>query len=334
MKKLLIILTSIIIVIGVVYWTGPSPFFEQIDPEINDIELSINELDSFLIEKESHFPNIKPFNESRIVWADTVRKTEYALVYLHGFSAGVMESNPVHIELAKKYGMNLYLARLDQHGLDDTESFLNLTPASYVNSAKEAIAIGQLLGDNVIVMSCSTGGTISIYLTAHNPEMVHAQILYSPNIEIHDPLAKLVNKPWGKQMLHQVYGDYREVNSAWYDTDIDTYWHIKYRIEGLITLQELLDQTMTKETFSKIESPYFAGYYFKNEEESDHVISTEAIKRFDKSTNTPDDQKMLLAFPNVGNHVIASDLRSKDLKSVIDETSRFMEDILHAFPAN
>ncbi|MFX8354900.1 hypothetical protein ABTL90_19390, partial [Acinetobacter baumannii] len=56
---------------------------------------------------------IKPNNQARIVWAnDSIKeKTEYAIVYLHGFSASQEEGNPVHINIAKYFGCNLYLSR-------------------------------------------------------------------------------------------------------------------------------------------------------------------------------------------------------------------------------
>jgi hypothetical protein len=41
---------------------------------------------------------IKPDNEARVIWAnDSLKnKTEYALVYLHGFTASQGEGDPVH----------------------------------------------------------------------------------------------------------------------------------------------------------------------------------------------------------------------------------------------
>ena len=36
-------------------------------------------------------------------------KTEYAVVYLHGFSASQEEGDPVHYDFAKKFGCNLFL---------------------------------------------------------------------------------------------------------------------------------------------------------------------------------------------------------------------------------
>ncbi|MEO9964468.1 MAG: alpha/beta hydrolase [Reichenbachiella sp.] len=332
MKKAAISLLTLLVLLNIIYWLGPTPEYARVDASIAALDVPLFQLDSVIADAERKFSNIKPENESRIIWADSVRKTPYAMVYLHGFSAGVMESDPVHVRLAKKYGCNLYLARLSQHGLSGTESFKDLTPASLVNTAKEAVAIGQLIGEKVILVSCSTGGTLSIYLTANNPDLVAAQILYSPNTAIDDPTAKLLNMPWGAQLTKSVVGPYKEGAAKWYGTKVETYWTLKYRSEALMALQDLLDQTMQDEVFRKISSPYFIGYYYKNEEESDHVISIPALLDFDSKTSTPKDQKKVIAFADVGNHVMASDLQSKDVESVIDETSVFLEEVLMLQP--
>ena len=327
-KKTIKIGSALILIIILAYWQGPKPVFENVPDKIPKIDLKLDQLDSAIRVKESLFPNLKEENESRIIWADSVRKTPYAMVYLHGFSAGVMESEPVHQMLAKKYGCNLYLARLSHHGLSGNDAFEGLTPASLMESAAEALAIGQLIGDKVILVSCSTGGTLSIFLTAQNPKAVAAQILYSPNTAIDDPSAMLLNKPWGGKLINMVMGNYKIADSVYYGTPIEKYWTLTYRSEALVALQELLDQTMKDEIFQKIKSPYFIGYYFKTEEESDHVISVPGILNFDSKTQTPNDLKRVVPFPNVGHHVIASELQSKDISSVIRETSLFLDEVM------
>lgn len=332
MKKRYKIIVAFLLLIFLAYWQGPRPIFEQVSSVIIPIDIPIQQIDSTINTFESQFPNIKPENESRIIWADSVKKTPYSMVYLHGFSAGVMESDPVHQILAKKYGCNLYLARLSHHGLSGKDAFEGLTPAALMNSAAYAIAIGQVIGDQVILVSCSTGSTLSIYLTANNPQLIAAQIMYSPNTAIDDPTAILLNKPWGRELTKAVIGDYRVGDSTKIGTPIEQYWTLTYRSEALIALQELLDQTMRDEVFDKIESPYFIGYYYKNEEESDHVISVSGILDFDSKTNTPSDLKRIMAFPDVGNHVMASNLQSKDIESVIEETSKYIEEVLKIEP--
>ena len=160
MKKFLFFLTVLVTALVIGYLSGPQVEYGPVSPDIERLNVSLEELDGYIASNERMVEGIKPENQSQIFWAsDSVQRTEYVIVYLHGFSAGPMESRPVHMNLAKKFGANLYLARLSQHGLEGTESFLDLTPNGLMESAKEALEVGQILGEKVILMSCSTGGT-------------------------------------------------------------------------------------------------------------------------------------------------------------------------------
>ncbi len=196
-----------------------------------------------------------------------------------------------------------------------------------IASAKEAIAIGRMLGDKVILMSCSTGSTLSIYLAAHHPELIHAQMMYSPNIEIYDPNSKLLTGPWGAQLAQQLIGTYYHIH-AMKGTESENYWTTTYRTEGLLALQALLDATMTEEIFRKTTTPYLIAYYYKNEEEQDKVISVKAITAFDKITATPNDKKQLRPLAKVASHVLPSGLQSKDVESVRQVSHSYMEKVL------
>jgi esterase/lipase len=331
MKKLFIILLSASLFIYLAYVLGPVPQFEKVDPEITPVSFSLEGLNGWIAEKEGAVPNLKPGNEARIIWADSLRKTDWSIVYLHGFSASPREGYPVHQTIAKKFGMNLYLARISGHGIDDPDSFLELTPADMINSAKEAIAIGRLLGEKVLVMSCSTGGTYAIYLAAHQPEWVDALVFYSPNIEIYDPNAKLLSGPWGHELGQLLLGEYRTIEQN-IGTIKEQFTTSIYRLEGLIALQALLDQTMQSDFFEKITQPVFLGYYFKNEEEQDKVVSVKAMQDFAEAVGTSPNNLRQVPFPESGNHVICSDLHSSDYQSVINETSTFIEEVLNVSP--
>ena len=306
--------------------SGPRPGFEPVKSKIESIDLDIEELESFIAHQEDKVINLKPGNGSRIIWADSVRKTPYVVVYLHGFSAGPVEGAPFHQSFAKRYGCNLYLPRLAGHGIDDKESFLKLTPEELMQSAREAIAIGQTLGEKVILISCSTGSTLGTYLAAHNPEAIFAHMMYSPNLKLGSSASKLLTLPWGLQLARLVSGgNYRSLQLP---ESCHPYWTVTYRVEGLVCLQDLLEQTMGTATYAKITQPTFIGHYYKNEEEQDFVISYEEIQSFSKTCNVPAEQQRIVPFPDVNSHVIISDLQSEDLESVYEESFRFAEEVL------
>ncbi|WP_421895400.1 alpha/beta hydrolase [Marinoscillum sp.] len=332
MKRLLKILIFPL-VLFFIYFFGPRPQFDELEaPNIELMDISLDSLDRYVKVKDLNIPDLKPGNESLIVWADSVRKTRYSVVYLHGFSASPMESNPTHLNFAKAFGFNIYLPLLAGHGRKSIESFADLQPNDLIRDAKEAIAIGQLIGEDVIVMSCSTGSTLAIYLAGENKELIDALIMYSPNIALKDPTAQLVTGPWGSQIIQWVVGPYWNPNAPDEDGDAQKYWTRTYRTEGLIALQSLLDQTMTPEVFKAITQPYFVGYYYKNETEQDGTISTEAIRSFVSQTATPELQRMVVTFPDAGEHVIANPLKGRSVQEVQDSTARFAEQILKLNP--
>lgn len=338
MKKVIRFLFLFVVALMLVWFLGPQADYEQVSPDLPQLSFQLTELDEYLARKEAGFPKIKPENESRIVWADSVRQTEYALVYLHGFSASPMEGAPLHQTIAQRYGMNLYLPRLSKHGMADDEIFAELTPKGLMNSAKEALVIGKKIGKKVILMSCSTGGTLGIYLSAHHPD-IYAHLMYSPNIDLFDGTTDMLTGPWGLQIVKQILGDYnipkkkKDVSDSVLQLS-RRYWSGKYRVEGLVALQALLDQTMTEEIHLMVNQPYFLGFYFKNEAAQDSTVSVEAMRIFDARTGTPDDMKKVVAFPDAKSHVINSTITSKQYEGVLEATADYIENILKIEPIN
>lgn len=319
-KRLLYIGIPILLLV-IAYFSGPKPARPEFDKTFSPILAEPNVLEAFIAAKE-RMHNLKPGNEARIVWADSAKKkTEYAVVYLHGFSASQMEGDPVHRRFAKTFGANLYLARLSDHGIDTTETLLNFTADRFWNSAKEALAIGKAIGDKVILVTCSTGGTVALMLAAEYPEEVHAMINMSPNIAINDPAAFLLNDPWGLQIARSVLGSkYRE----WTPTgDRAKYWNSKYRIEALTELEQLVETAMTKETFERVRQPCLTLYFYKDDEHQDPEVKVSAMLEMHEQLGTPAELKEAIAMPDAGAHVLGSSMTSKDVEGVYREMEKF-----------
>jgi hypothetical protein len=331
MRKILIGVIVFVAILVVAIFIGPRPSYELVSSELPSLAYPLTELDSLIATWEKSTPGLKPDNQAQVIWFDSVRKTTYSLVYLHGFSASHREGFPIHTHIAKKYGMNLYLSRLYGHGVETDSNFLDLTPRKLLKSAKQAIGIGGIIGDSVIVMSCSTGGTYSIYLSAFNGDKIHSQILYSPNVRIFDPSAELLTGPWGRQLAYGILGEERGIQSG-RGSELEKYWTYNYSTEGVIALQALIDQTMKPEVWKKVSIPTMAGYYYKSDSAMDSVISVQAIRQFLQASKIPSDKLHDVPFPNVGDHVIASDLKSADIESVTRETEYFIENILGIRP--
>ncbi len=283
-------------------------------------------LEQYIVDNEAKH-KIKPDNEARIIWSNDSLKneTDYAVVYLHGFSASQEEGDPLHFEFAQKFGCNLFLSRLDAHGIDTTEPLANFTAEGLWNSAKEAYAIGKQLGKKVILMSTSTGGTLALKLAAEFPEIA-GLILLSPNIAINDSKAWMLNNPWGLQIAEFITGKHRTVEDT--TAIYAQYWNNRYVTSSLVQLEELLETTMKESVFNKVKQPTLLLYYYKDEEHQDPVVKVSAMKRMFDQLSTPDSLKRQVALPNTGNHVLASYIKSKDVESVIVETEKFAREIL------
>ncbi|MEQ9120225.1 alpha/beta fold hydrolase [Fulvivirga sp.] len=329
MKTLKWVLISIS-VLAIGYAAGPSVDIAPLTKDLPTVPSDLYELEKFVDEKEAAIPNIKPDNEGRIIWYDSVpTKTEYSMVYLHGFSASQEEGAPIHENLAKKYGANLYLPRITGHGLIEDEPMLDLTAEEMMESAKEAIAIGMQLGEKVILLTTSTGGTYGLYLAEDNPAIA-GLILYSPNIDIYDESSFLLTKPWGLQLARLVVGS--DYNQWPLDSISANYWTNKYRLEVLTELRALVDETMTQETFEKVNCPVFMGYYYKNDTAQDNTVSVPAMLTMYDQLATPDDRKRKVAFPEAGHHVIGSHLTSAAVEAVQTETEKFLEEVIGLKP--
>jgi esterase/lipase len=258
------------------------------------------------------------------------QKTEYAIVYLPGFTASYAEAEPVHRNIAREFGCNLYLARLAEHGIDTTDALINLKAEKYWESAEEALAIGKQLGNKVILMGTSTGGTFALMLASQFPE-VNSLILLSPNIAINDPFAFLLNNPWGLQIAHAVLqSDY--ITSKDQRPIYKQYWSAPYRVEAAVQLQEILESSMTTVTFSQVKQPVISLYYYKDKVHQDSVVKVSAIKEMMKQLGTSENLKRAVNIPGAGNHVIGSYIKSKDLESVQYEIEKFMIEVLKITP--
>jgi esterase/lipase len=327
MKK---VLGVIVLLIGV-YFLGPKPETPVLTPSAiwTDIPDSVSQMDAYIAAKESKTV-LKPGNEARVIWADSTQptKTKIVFMYVHGFSASPMEGDPLHREVAKHFGANLLLARVAGHGVPDSDStYATVTADEYYQSVENYYAIAKKLGDEVVVLGTSFGGAMSLVLAANHPE-IKALMLYGPCIAIKDPNATLLDNPWGLQMAHLITGsDYRDIPVM--APGHAENWSLHYRLEGVVAIQNFLTNAMKKEVFEKVKMPVFMGYYYKDQEHQDQVVSVDAMKEMFEQLGTPAGLKKSEAFPNSGNHLITSNLLGKLTDKPIASSVAFLHDVLN-----
>jgi len=325
-KKRYQILLGLAVVLASTYLLGPrpkKPVFHTNLPDVPDLDA----LDGFISEHESHL-NIKPGNEAEIVWADEPGlQTEYAIVYLHGFSSSKVEGDPIHRQLAKKLKANLFLPRLAEHGLDTAAPLQYFTADKLWESCKQAYAISRKLGKKVILIGTSTGASMALKLAATYP-FIHSLILISPNIEINDRNAWMLNDPWGLQIARRVLGsDERTTDGR--TEEFKKYWYTSYRIEALVELQELVESTMTRKLFHLVKQPVLMLYYYKNELEQDPTVRVKAMLKMFLQLGSAIKRKV--AIPEGAHHVLGSYVTSKDLPAVEKEIDAFMSHLISGY---
>ena len=314
------------------YIIGPKPS----KPDFDDLIIrsysdDLKSLDDSIKRSETSLP-LKEDNEARIVWAKPYQPTEYSIVYLHGNGASQEEGDPIHEALAFRYGCNLFLARLADHGLQSDDPMLNINAMNWMQSALDALAIGHKLGKKVILVSTSTGSTLALYLAAHYPELVDGHIMMSPNIDLYDPRSFLLAEPFGLQIARKITGSeyygWKAPGAA------QSYWYTRYRIEGLCTLKSLINCTMNENTFQSVTDPLIMLYYYRDEENQDHIVSVKRMKEMYDQLGTPADQKREVALTDAGTHIIGSDIFNHHLESVWAPITAFCEEILSLTPVN
>lgn len=328
MKRFFRILFPVLAVIVIIFLLGPKPPRPILENTLPSIRMQPCELEKRIREKEGLLP-VKEENESKIIWANDSLKgrTEYVLLYLHGFSASSYEGYPTHVNFARHFHANAYLPRLASHGLDVKDPLLEMTPDSLYASAREALQVATLLGNKVIIMSTSTGGTLSLKLAAEFPGHIAGLLLLSPNIRINNPSAFLLSGPWGLQIARAVFGSkYRTVNDDLNDREC-RYWNCFYRLEATVYLQQLIDATMHKKLFERVQTPVFLAYYYQDEKHQDGTVRVDAMLKMFRQLGTPDEKKRKQAF-SAGSHVIGCEMFSETQAEVELACIRFAEEVL------
>jgi hypothetical protein len=136
----------------------------------------------------------------------------------------------------------------------------------------------------------------------------------------------MLNNPWGLQIARLVQGSpYRTFDQT---EEYKKYWYTNYRLEGLVELQGLVEETMHYRTFYRIRQPLFLGYYYKNKQEQDDIVSVQAMLQMFDQVATDSTRKRAVAFPESGHHVIGSYITSGDVEGVLRETEAFLEEVI------
>ncbi|MBP3193464.1 alpha/beta hydrolase [Natronogracilivirga saccharolytica] len=330
LRKVLLTLTALLLLF--VFWlfrpNDSLPVMAD-TPGLPELTFGVDEAQEAVRARELDAGPLKPDNHARIVWNSDYRdqRAPCSIVYIHGFSASYGEGAPLHERLARDHGCHLYVSRLHGHGLRTDEPLKRMEPDSLVADAARALAIGDLLGDEVIVMGTSMGGTLALHLASEFTDVVDRLILLAPLIEFDTAASVLFDRTWGQRLMRLVLrGSYLDVTQD--NDDHSRYWYGRYHIRALGALKKMAEDLLEEEeesVFERVRQPVFVGYFYKDDDEKDEVVSVDAIRGIKDKLGTPSGQKVFVAFPDAGAHVIGSSYRSAEHDQVRQKLLRFLE---------
>jgi len=312
-----------VLLLGVAFVAGPRT---SVDPEVVVPRLPEThvELDLLLEASESRYPDIVPGTEKRILWADpgAPRRTEYAVVYLHGFAATHRESAPLTERLSEELRANAYLARLAGHGRT-SEALGEAEAAAWLRDAAEAMEIGRRIGRRTILMGISTGGTLATWAAAH-PEWrdgIAALVLVSPNYAMADRRAWILDLPWGGAVARLVQGPEHGFEPR--NELHRRYWTERYPTRVLLQLGALV-RIVDADLLGRVSVPTLMFLSPR-----DRVIDTGvAERRFGELGSGERRLVVVSEVPGSGEHVLAGDILAPGRTSaVLAEILSFVRDL-------
>jgi esterase/lipase len=302
-KKKILVLLVICFSVGVaVFLSGPRV---EIGTTLYPVHLP-EDLDGYLTQSEVQYTDIVPGAEKTIIWADESKKqkTDYAIVYIHGFSATRQEIAPVCDILANKIEANLFYARLRGHGRD-SEAMGSATANEWMNDMVEALVIANRLGEKVLVIGNSTGATLAVWaaIQADLRDSISGLVLISPNFYPANPIVGITRLPWGLQIGRALMGDFREWEPR--NAQEERYWTYRYRIEVFYTMMGLVDMVDHLD-FSQIKMPVLIIH-----SDRDQVINVEKVKeRYQEIGSKRKSRVVVNNTQDEWGHILAGDILS------------------------
>lgn len=116
------------------------------------------------------------------------RRTARADVLFHGFTDSPKQFAALADSLYAA-GDNVYVPRLPHHALrgKNVGELARLTPSELCRTADSAVDIASGLGDSVVVLGLSVGGTMAAWAAEHRPEVKRAVVIAPPFEVMHVP---------------------------------------------------------------------------------------------------------------------------------------------------
>jgi pimeloyl-ACP methyl ester carboxylesterase len=264
-----------------------------------------NDPDAYLARAEASVPGIREGLEKEIIWADpgSKAKTPLSIVYVHGFSASKGEVRPLPDKIAAALEANLFYTRLTGHGQDGA-AMASGSVNSWVNDYAEALAIGRLIGDRVVVVATSTGAALATWAAAQ-PQLsrdVAAMVLISPNYGVQSAGAWLLTMPWGEQVAELIIGKERAARAK--NKLRRQLWTMRYPSSALLPVAA----TMELAAAAPVETIKVPTLFIFSD--ADKVVRPDLTRSIAARWGAPHELLTVEESDDPSNHVIAGDAAS------------------------
>lgn len=296
-----IVIILVIAVLMLLWFLGPRPKV-VLKWLMDELPVEFAQLPTWLSESEAEF-DVVPGAEKYIEFTnpDQPAKTEYVVLYIHGFSATRQEMAPIPQQVAQSIGANCYSARLTGHGVG-SDGLGEATAGDWLKDTAQAWQVACQLGKKVIILSCSTGGTLATWL-AQQPsaqQRLAALVLVSPNFKIRLWAAAMFTWPWSRYWLHYVAGSHRETEAP--NEFVARYWTVRYPTKVLHELQALV-QAVQRSSMESIRTPTLFIY-----SDFDQVVDSRYTDKVYQRWGAERERIKVEELVGHSNHVIAGDL--------------------------
>ncbi len=238
LRRILAIVGGVLVLLALVLAFGPR---EGVEREITFRDTVLGDDPELWLEvSEQRFSDIRPGAAKRILWAGAKgARTPISIVYLHGFTASAEEIRPVPDEVARELGANLFYTRLAGHGRAP-EAMGEPSAGDWINDMAEAMAIGRHIGDRVIVIGTSTGGTLAA-IAATDPELsrnLAGVVMISPNFALRPAAGRLLDlafvRIWGPLLV----GGWQQFQIL--NPDHEKFWTTRFPTAALFPMAALM----------------------------------------------------------------------------------------------
>ena len=220
--------------------------------------------------------------------------------------------SPFPSAVALGLNANIYNARLSGHGCGG-EALGKVKVKDWVFDLSEALEIGRKIGEKIIIIGSSTGGTLAA--VAASEKNVSGIIFVSPNFKVRHRFFQIFTLGFARFWIPLILGKYREFQPISKEHAI--YWTTRYPIVAVITMATLVKKVVSQ-NFNKKNCP---ALFIVSEE--DKVVDAKKTLQIAKQWGGKSLVNLVKCGPydDPHSHVLAGDIKSPTQTEKLVETS-------------